>query len=186
MVNNDNLFVPVYSEADLDRLGGEAIYPHSTKWLIYDKHDHMFYLTRDGLNKWGVNVDAKADPTGQHLIRMTTEHIYGAIDALAQVKRDTQMYRLAKGMLSPLITPRSAYREIERNFARQAARNARYGDTRNTPKVIVNPETGRVREQFTELSDCYWLDDSVLQWLRLRFLTDANIQGSHQIRWHEF
>jgi len=186
-MNNSELRVPVYTEQDLDTLGDKALYPHSTAFLRYDKHDHMFYLTQHAFSKWGIAWDKIADPTGEFLARIVTEHIYTSIDVLAQVKRNDQYYRMAKGWLHPSMTPRSAYREIERMFARQAKHVVQFGDARNTPKMVVNPETGRTREQHTGIDDCYWLEDSVFAWLESRYLTDPNIEhGLFTIHWAEF
>ena len=177
--DNSKLVVPFY-----DDIPSDAVYPCSTERMRYDKDDHRYYLTEAGLSYYGIDCEGSEI---KRLIYTATDHIYSYIAIMAQTKYDFMCYRIAKSFFGRSKTPKAGRIEVERMLAKQAEFINDYGDAKKTPKLIVSPETGRVRDNDVDMSTGFWLHDEVLVWLRVNYLTDPNaIWSPWQIDWSAY
>ncbi len=177
-IDNSGLVVPQYEEVPPD-----AVYPCSTERMRYDKDDHRYYLTEAALSHYGIDCD----PQGvKKLIRTATDHIYSYIAIMAQTKYNLMCYRIAKSLFGRVKTPKEGRLEFERMLAKQAEFVADYGDAKKTPKMTVNTDSGRLRDNDVDMSTGYWLSDEVLIWLRTNYLTDPNATGEWQADWSKY
>ena len=177
--DNSKLVIPFY-----DEILSDAVYPCSTERMRYDKDDHRYYLTEAGLSYYGIDCDGSEI---KKLIYTATDHIYSYIAIMAQTKYDFMCYRIAKSFFGRSKTPTAGRIEVERMLAKQAEFINDYGDAKKTPKLIVSPETGRVRDNDVDMSTGFWLHDEVLVWLRVNYLTDPNaIWSPWQIDWSAY
>jgi hypothetical protein len=178
-IGNSALVVPFYKETPPD-----AVYPHNTERMVYDKDDHRYYLTEAGLSHYGIDFEPERV---KWLIRKASDHIYSYITFMAQTNADLMHYRIAKSLFGRHKSAREGRRQVERVLALQAEFINDYGDGKNTPKIIVSPETGRIRDQAVDMSEGFWLQDEVLGWLNSTHLTDPNIVYSpFQVKWDEY
>lgn len=177
-VDNSNLVVPHYDNIPLN-----AVYPCSTERMRYDKDDHRYYLTEAALSHYGV--DCEPDEI-KKLIWTATDHIYSYIAIMAQTKYNFMCYRIAKSFFGCVKMPKEGRLEFERMLYRQADFVNEYGDAKKTPKMVVNQESGRVRDNDVDMSSGYWLHDEVLIWLRTNNLLDPNATGEWQVKWAEY
>ena len=177
--DNSKLVVPFY-----DDIPSDAVYPCSTERMRYDKDDHRYYLTEAGLSYYGIDCEGSEI---KKLIYTATDHIYSYIAIMAQTKYDFMCYRIAKSFFGRSKTPKAGRIEVERMLAKQAEFINDYGDAKKTPKLIVSPETGRVRDNDVDMSTGFWLNDEVLVWLRVNYLTDPNAKcAPWQIDWSAY
>lgn len=177
--DNSDLVVPYYDEITTD-----AKYPCSTARMRYDKEDHRYYLTEEALSFYGIDC---APGEVKRLIRTATEHIYSYIAVMAQTAYNVMCYRIAKSKFGSTKTPKEGRREFERMLAKQAEYINDYGDAKKAPKMVVSPETGRIKDNDVDLSTGFWLDDEVLIWLRTNYLLDPNICYSpFAVKWDEY
>lgn len=172
------LVVPIYDEIPAD-----AVYPCGTERMRYDKDEHRYYLTEAALSHYGVDCEPNEI---QKLIWTATDHIYSYIAIMAQTKYNFMCYRIAKSFFGRARTPKEGRLEFERMLAKQAEFIADFGDAKRTPKMTVNAESGRLRDNDVDMSSGYWLHDEVLIWLRTNYLTDPNATGEWQVKWWEY
>lgn len=90
--------IPIYN----DPLGfdGTNTYPCSTQFMVYNGLEHKYYLTEEGLNHYGIDVERKyINPVKnktQYFIRLVTKKIYDYINYKAGIANfQVQMYRIA-------------------------------------------------------------------------------------------
>ncbi len=172
-VNNDKLVIPFY-----DDMPTNAIYPCDTERMRYDKDDHRYYLTEAALSHYGIDCEPNEI---KKLLWTTTDHIYSYIAVMAQTKYNLMCYRIAKSLFGRVKTPREGRFEFERMLAKQAEFITDFGDAKKTPKMIVNSENGRIRDNDADMSAGYWLHDEVLIWLRVNYLLDPNAIGEYRM-----
>ena len=172
-IDNSNLIIPFY-----DEIPSNAQYPCDTERLRYDKSDHRYYLTDAALEYYGVLCDAQE---AKRLIRTATDHVYSYIAIMALTKYNLMSYRLAKSLFGRVKTPREGRLELERMLVKQAEYINDFGDAKRAPKMIVNSESGRLRDNDVDMSSGYWLHDEVLIWLRTNYLTDPNATGEYRM-----
>lgn len=178
-IDNSDLVVPFYDEIPKD-----AQYPCSTVRMRYDKDDHRYYLTEAGLSHYGI-VCEPAEVN--KLIRTTTDHIYSYIAIMAQTAYNVMCYRIARSFFGRVKTAREGRLEFERMLARQAEFINDYGDAKKTPKIVVNPDTGRIKDNDVDMSTGFWLHDEVLIWLRTNYLLDPNVYyRPGEIEWSKY
>jgi hypothetical protein len=178
-IDNSGLVIPYYTEIPPD-----ALYPCGTARMRYDKGDHRYYLTEAALSHYGVNFEPEQ---AERLCRAATGHIYSYIELMAQTKYNLMCYRIAKSLFGRHKSKREGRQELERKLAVQAEFIADYGDARKTPKLTVNPETGRLKETDNDSSNGFWLHDDVLNWLNVNYLTDCNATcNPWEINWNEY
>ena len=177
-VNNDKLVIPFY-----DDMPTNAIYPCDTERMRYDKDDHRYYLTEAGLSHYGIDCEPGEI---KKLIWTATDHIYSYIEIVAHTKYNFMCYRIAKSFFGRVKTPKEGRLEFERKLAKQAEFIADYGDAKKTPKMIVNAESGRLRDNDVDMSSGFWLHDEVLIWLHANNLTDPNATGEWNVNWSEY
>lgn len=177
---NDNsaLIIPFY-----DEIPSDAKYPCDTERLRYDKSDHRYYLTNAAIEYYGIDCEQSEV---KRLIRTATDHIYSYIAVMAQTKYNLMCYRIAKSLFGRVKTAKEGRLEVERMLVKQAEFINDFGDAKRTPKMVVNPESGRVRDNDIDMSTGYWLDDEVLIWLRTNYLTDPNATGEWRMRLSEY
>jgi hypothetical protein len=168
-ISNAALDIPFFSDPR-----EASLFPHNSERMTYDKDDHRYYLTEAGLSHYGVNFD----PQGvKRLIRDTTDHIYSYICLMAQTAYNIMHYRIAKSLFGRNKSPFEGRLEFERTLARQAEFIVRFGNARETPKLVMSPETGRIKEAEPNPQSGFWLDDTVLGWLGSNHLLDPNIKA---------
>lgn len=178
-IDNSGLIIPYYTE-----ITPSAVYPCSTERLRYDKDDHRYYLTESALSHYGIDFDP-ASVT--RLIRTATEHIYSYIALMAQTKYNIMCYRIAKSLFGRYKSPREGRQEVERMLSKQAEYINEFGDAKKTSKMVVSAETGRLKENDVNMSTGWWLDDEVLNWLNVSYLTDPNaVYSAWEVRWAEY
>lgn len=178
-IDNSKLVIPFY-----DEIPPEAQYPCSTERLVYDKDDHRYYLTEAALSHYGIDCEPREM---KKLIRTATDHIYSYIAIMAQTKYNLMCYRIAKSYFGRVKTAKEGRLEVERMLAKQAEFINDFGDAKKTPKMVVNPESGRVRDNDVDLSSGYWLNDEVLLWLNVNYLTDPNaVYRLGEVQWSEY
>ena len=178
-IDNSKLVVPFY-----DEIPANAVYPCSTERMRYDKEDHRYYLTEAGLSHYGIVCEPR---DVKRLIYSATDHLYSYIQVTAQTKYNMMCYRIAKSYFGSTKSPREGRLEVERMLAKQAEFINDFGDAKKTPKMVVNPESGRVRDNDVDLASGYWLNDEVLLWLNVNYLTDPNaVYGPFQVNWSEY
>ena len=171
--DNSNLIIPFY-----DAIPREAQYPCDTAYMRYDKEDHRYYLTDAAIEHYGIECDQREI---RKLIRTATAHIYSYIAIMAQTKYNLMCYRIAKSYFGRVKTPKEGRLEFERMLVKQAEHINDFGDAKRTPKMIVNAESGRLRDNDVDMSSGYWLHDEVLIWLRTNYLTDPNATGEYRM-----
>ncbi len=178
-IDNSKLVIPFY-----DDIPSDAQYPCSTERLAYNKDDHRYYLTEAGLSYYGVQC---APSEVKKLIRAATEHVYSYIAIMAQTKYNVMCYRIAKSLFGRFKSAKEGRNEFEYMLAIQADYISEFGDAKKTPKMVISPETGRVKDNDLNWSTGFWLSDEVLIWLKNNNLTDPNIAYyPWQIRWDEY
>ena len=90
--------IPFYKDPmDFD---GSNKYPCSTQFMVYNGMEHKYYLTEEGLNYYGIDVERKyINPVKnktQHFIRLVSKKIYDYINYKAGIANfQVQMYRIA-------------------------------------------------------------------------------------------
>lgn len=176
--DHSGLIVPFYDDIPLD-----AIYPCHTARMRYDKDEHRYYLTEAALSYYGIDCEPQ---DVKRLLRTATDHVYGYIAITAQTKYNLMCYRIAKSFFGRVKTPKEGRLEFERMLARQAEFINDYGDAKRTPKMIVNADSGRLRDNDIDMSSGYWLHDEVLIWLKTNYLTDPNATGEWKMRLWEY
>lgn len=178
-IDNSTLVVPFYTETPPN-----AVYPHDTERMRYNKDDHRYYLTEAGLSHHGIEFDPEK---AEWLIRTATSHVYSYITLMAQTRADLMHYRIAKSLFGRYKSPREGRLEVERILALQAEYINDFGDAKKTPKMVVSPETGRIRDQNINMADGFWLHDEVLGWLNSNHLTDPNaIYNYWEVDWGSY
>ncbi len=178
-IDNSGLVIPFY-----DEIPAAAQYPCSTERLKYDKDDHRYYLTEAALAHYGIDCEPKE---ATKLIRTATDHIYSYIHIMAQTKYNLMCYRIAKSLFGRFKSKREGRIEVERMLAKQAEYINDFGDAKKAPKIIVNPESGRIKDSDTDLASGFWLYDEVLVWLNTNYLTDPNaIYRPGEVKWAEY
>lgn len=178
-IDNSDLKIPFYYEIPKD-----AQYPCSTERLVYDKDEHKYYLTEAALSFYGIYCD----PTDvKKLVRTATEHIYSYIAFMAQTKYNMMCYRIAKSLFGRFKTEKEGRIEVEHMLVKQAEYINDFGDAKRAPKMIVNPETGRMKDNDMDWSTGFWLHDDVLMWLKTNYLTDPNaVYRPGEIQWDKY
>ena len=169
-ISNKDLIIPHYDNEESCQ-----VFPCNTDYMIYNKAEHRYYLTEAGLTKHGVQFSNGDEAT--MLINTATKHIYKYIQACTFAKYNIMCYRIAKSLFgrdTPKVQGRLEFEEI---LAEQAQYIAENGDTMNTPKMITNPDNGRMTANKLEFKDGYFLADSVLLWIQSHYLDDINVQG---------
>lgn len=178
-VDNSALEVPYY-----DELHPEAQYPCDTPFLKYNKSDHRYYLTEAALKHYGIDCEPAEV---KRLIRTATEHIYDYIQATAATNYNLMCYRIAKSLFGRFKSASEGRLEVERMLARQAEYINDFGDARKAPKMVVSPDTGRIRDNDTDMTTGFWLDDGVLSWLKACHLNDPNaISLAWRVEWDKY
>ena len=178
IIDNSGLIIPFY-----DTIPSDAKYPCDTVRMKYNKEDHRYYLTEAGLSYHGIDC---APQKTKKLIMTASDHIYSYIEIMAQTKYNLMCYRIAKSFFGRFKSEREGRLEFERKLAAQADYINEYGDAKRAPKMIVNPESGRLRDNDTDMSTGFWLDDGVLIWLKSNYLTDPNAVGEWQMKLSEY
>lgn len=177
-VDNSELVVPYYEDIPLN-----AVYPCSTERMKYDKADHRYYLTEAALSYYGIDCEPNKI---RKLLRTATDHIYSFIAIMALTKYNFMCYRIAKSFFGRVKSHQEGRLEFERMLAKQAEFIADYGDAKKTPKMIVNADSGRLRDNDVDMSAGYWLHDEVLIFLRINNLLDPNARGEWKVKWSEY
>lgn len=91
--------IPTYKDPQ-DFMGGSATYPCNTQYMVYDPFTHRYFLTEEGLNYYGIDVERKyissAKNKTREFINKVTKKIYDYINYKAGfVNFQVQMYRIA-------------------------------------------------------------------------------------------
>lgn len=178
-IDNSALVVPHY-----DSITTDAVFPCNTDNMKYDKDDHRYYLTEAGLSHYGIDCEPQEVIK---LIRTATDHIYSYIAVMAQTNYNLMCYRIARSLFGRFKTAKEGRVEFERMLAKQAEFISDYGDAKKAPKLVVNPDSGRVRDNDTDYSTGFWLDDEVLLWLKANNLLEPNtIRGLWRVEWDKY
>lgn len=178
-IDNSDLVIPFY-----DSIPREAVYPCDTARLKYNKDDHRYYLTEAGLSHYGIDFDPARV---KWLVNKATDHLYSYICLMAQSKKDIMHYRIAKSLFGRHKSRREGRLEVEKMLALQAEFINNFGDAKNTPKMVISPETGRMKDQDVDMSAGFWLADEVLSWLNAAHLTDCNaVFNEFMVKWTEY
>ena len=178
-IDNSDLVIPFYDEIPKD-----AVFPCDTARMKYNKDDHRYYLTEAGLSYHGIIFDPSK---ARWLINKATDHLYSYISLMAITKKDLMHYRIAKSLFGRHKSRREGRYEVERMLAKQAEFISENGDAKGAPKMIVSPETGRMRDQDVDMSTGFWLNDEVLNWLEAMHLTDPNaVYSEFMVNWSEY
>lgn len=90
--------IPFYS--DPDGFNEESKYPCSSQYMVYDGLCHQYFLTEEGLNFYGLDVERKYIFSGnnktRHFIELVTKKIYDTISYLSGFAcYAVQQYRIA-------------------------------------------------------------------------------------------
>ena len=71
--------VPYYFD-DTDFVSGNNKYPCDTQYMVYNPMLHRYYLTPEGLNKYGIDAERMYASTNQNkvqeLIEKTSKKVY--------------------------------------------------------------------------------------------------------------
>lgn len=178
-IDNSDLVIPFY-----DVIPKDAVFPCDTERMRYDKDAHRYYLTEAGLSHYGIDFDPQRV---KWLTRKATDHIYSYIELMAQTKYNFMCYRIAKSNFGRVKSKKEGRRELEEKLALQAEFINDFGDSKNTPKMTVSAESGRMKDQDTDMSTGFWLNDEVLNWLNANYLTDCNaVHNTWEVRWDEY
>lgn len=91
--------IPFYNDAE-DFENGNNKYPCDTQYMVYNPMLHRYYLTPEGLNKYGIDAErlyVSSNPNKiQELIEKTSKKVYDYIQYKAGVKcYPLMMYRIA-------------------------------------------------------------------------------------------
>ena len=118
--------IPYYND-DTDFMGGENSYPCDTQYMVYNPMLHRYYLTAEGLNKYGIDAERMYASTSQNkvqeLIEKTSKKVYDYIQYKAGMKcYQTMMYRIA--VAPTIIYPDQYY--MRKQFEEALAEQARF------------------------------------------------------------
>lgn len=150
--------VPIYDDPT-DFEEGDASYPCSTQYMVYNALQHRYFLTEQAINYYGINIDKYITDSNnplQDLIIKTTKKIYEYIQYKAGFNlATTQFYRIAiasKAICSSQYQFRKDFEQVLKYEAEWLVTNgdsAKYS-TNNmaTPQKPLPPS-----EEFRDTSD---------------------------------
>ena len=125
--------VPYYSDPT-GFLNGDNKYPCDTQYMVYNPMLHRYYLTAEGLNKYGIDAERHYVSTNQNkvqeLIEKTSKKVYDYIQYKAGFKcYQLMMYRIATA--PTVIYPDQYYmrKQFEEALAEQARFLCENGDS---------------------------------------------------------
>lgn len=138
--------IPYYNDAEDFENGGNK-YPCDTQYMVYNPMLHRYYLTPEGLNKYGIDAErlyVSNNPNKvQELIEKTSKKVYDYIQYKSGVKcYPLMMYRIATA--PTVIYPDQYYmrKQFEEALADQARWLCENGDSARYS--LVNIVEGQV------------------------------------------
>lgn len=144
--------IPYYNDAEDFENGGNK-YPCDTQYMVYNPMLHRYYLTPDGLNKYGIDAErlyVSNNPNKvQELIEKTSKKVYDYIQYKSGVKcYPLMMYRIATA--PTVIYPDQYYmrKQFEEALAEQARWLCENGDSARYS--FVNIASGKVEQSEVE------------------------------------
>lgn len=144
--------IPYYNDAEDFENGGNK-YPCDTQYMVYNPMLHRYYLTPEGLNKYGIDAErlyVSNNPNKiQELIEKTSKKVYDYIQYKAGIKcYQMMMYRIA--VAPPTIYPDQYYmrKQFEEALAEQARWLCENGDSARYS--FVNIASGQVEQSEVE------------------------------------
>ena len=152
--------IPFYNDPD-DFEKIKAKYPCDTQYMVYNPMLHRYYLTIEGLHKYGIDAErmyASSNPNKlTELIEKSSKKVYDYIQYKAGRKcYQVQMYRIATA--PPTIYPDQYFmrKQFEEAIAEQARFIVENGDSARYSNN--NLEQGRTQplppdQQFADFSD---------------------------------
>ena len=152
--------IPFYNDPE-DFEDGDNKFPCDTQYMVYNPMLHRYFLTAEGLMKYGINAErmyASTNPNKiQELIEKTSKKVYDTIQYKSGQKcYQVQMYRIATA--PPTIYPDQYFmrKQFEEALAAQARHIVENGDSAQYSGH--NMENGSapvlpVEEQLRDLSD---------------------------------
>ena len=93
--------IPVYQDPDsFELLGEQAKFPNNTQNMVYNPLTHMYFLTPEGLQSYGINAVRKYISDNpdkiQELIQKTSKKVYDYIFFnVGVLNYQTMLYRIA-------------------------------------------------------------------------------------------
>jgi hypothetical protein len=148
--------VPYYDDPTGFENGGNK-YPCDTQYMVYNPMLHRYYLTPDGLNKYGIEAErlyVSSNPNKiQELIEKTSKKVYDYIQYKSGVKcYPLMMYRIATAPAT--IYPDQYYmrKQFEEALADQARWLCENGDSARYSFINIasgqktNPEEDFIRD----------------------------------------
>jgi hypothetical protein len=138
---------------------GDNKYPCNTQYMVYNPMLHRYYLTPEGLNKYGIDAErlyVSSNPNKiQELIEKTSKKVYDYIQFKAGVKcYPLMMYRIATA--PNVIYPDRYYmrKQFEEALADEARWLCENGDSARYSFVnIANPQQSQVLDGARDNSD---------------------------------
>ena len=149
--------IPFYN--DPDGFTDESKYPCSTQFMVYDGQRHQYFLTEEGLNFYGLDVERKYAFAGnnktRHFIELVAKKIYDTINYLCGFAcYAVQQYRIAtvpKYLYQDKYTFRKTFEQVlvaEGQWILDNGDSARYLHT-----SIENTKGEKPEERWRNLSD---------------------------------
>ena len=91
--------IPTYNDPT-DFVNGDVKYPCNTQYMVYDPYTHRYFLTEEGLNYYGIDVQRKYISNNRNktkeFINKVSKKIYDYINYKAGYQNfQVQMYRIA-------------------------------------------------------------------------------------------
>jgi hypothetical protein len=137
---------------------GDNKYPCNTQYMEYNPMLHRYYLTAEGLNKYGIDAEriyASSNPNKiQELIEKASKKVYDYIQYKAGVKcYQMQMYRIATA--PPIIYPDQYYmrKQFEEALAEQARFICENGDSARYSLANMSNGQQVFDEKLRDISD---------------------------------
>lgn len=151
--------IPYYNDPE-DFDDGLNKYPCSTKYMYYNGAEHKYYLTREALNFYGLNVERKyiSDSTNKvdEFINLVTKKVYDYIGYKSGWKLfPIQMYRIATGN-NRLLDPYEFRHQFELALVSQAKYIIENGDSARYSGIDLEKgerEERRPEDEFMNISD---------------------------------
>ena len=186
--SNKDLVIPFYTEEEIME-GNITQFPFNDKYMTYDKRKHQYMLTEDALVENGITLDDNQPDAKKIFLEQVSRAVYSQIKVKAGVTNYAKMmYRIAKGYGAQNLSQLD-FRTIfmDEVLLVQAKYMAEGGYAKDMPKVVLNPDTGRVKASDMSNVDGYWLHDDVITTLDALNLTKPQrIVWSSDIHWDEY
>ncbi|MGN0961870.1 MAG: hypothetical protein ACI4PF_06720 [Christensenellales bacterium] len=153
--------IPFYNDPE-DFEGENNLFPCDTQYMVYNPLLHRYFLTPEGLNKYGIdaeNLYVSSSPNKiQELIEKTSKKVYDYIQYKSGFRLyEVQMYRIATAPKTIYPSQYAMRNQFEEALAEQARYICEVGDSARYSGI--NLENGvqqgdiKPQDQYRDISD---------------------------------